>query len=306
VIAMNTSNTTYPLLLPKPTFNDTPLPGGPGLPPLNDLKRLTHAQLLQRCADMQTWQTKLLSTINSIQGQNNYWTSIYSNVELGLTKKLAELEALKRENQELRVQRKLDDLLTSKNSSATAAKPLIDPNNLPPEVALRIRQLEDQVRARDLVIELLFARLSPSELTGSDKRQQEKIHEEIQKKLDVHLQRLESELGLSGAPGKEAVAENGSSKNGKRSREIQTDETESLVSESGVKRTKTIGSNPYPSPVSEHNSGPTVLAPNARVAETDGVIDEQSMIEKALEDAFNEFNKDLVNDELEDLFADDV
>jgi hypothetical protein len=301
---MNPSNTLYPHLLPKPSF-DTHLPEGPGLIPHHDLKRLTHTQLVQRCADMQTWQTKLLANINAIQGQNNYWTSIYSNVEIGLTKKLAELEALKRENQELRVQQRLDDLLTDKNSSAAAAKPLIDPNNLPPEVALRIQRLEDQVRARDLVIELLFARLSPSELMGSDKRQQEKTHEEIQKKLDVHLQRLESEFRLSGSQGKEMVGGNlrdDLPNNGKRSREIQMGETESLPSESGAKRSKTTGSNPYPSPESENNFGQRVPEPNARV----GVIDEPAMMEKELEAAFKEFNEDMVNDELEDLFADDV
>jgi hypothetical protein len=256
---------------------------------------------------MQTWQKKLLAAINSIQGQNNYWTSIYSNVELGLNKKLAELEALKRENQELRVQQKLDDLLTGKTSSGPAPKPLIDPNNLPPEVALRIQRLEDQVRARDLVIELLFARLSPSDLTGSDKRQQEKSHEEMQKKMDMHLQRLELELGLSGTAGKEAITGNSgddSPNNGKRSRDIQTGETENLLSESGAKRPKTTGSNPYPSPESENNSGQRTV--DARVAETDGVIDEQYVMEKALEDAFTNLDEDLAHEELENLFADDV
>jgi len=256
---------------------------------------------------MQDWQTKLLATINSIQGQNNYWTSIYRNVELGLTKKLAELEALKRENQELRVQHQLDSLLTSKkSSSATAVKSLIDPNNLPPEVALRIQRLEDQVRARDLVIELLFTRLCPSELTGRDKRQQEKAHEEMQKKLDVRLQRLESELGLPGPRGKgvEGNSGNDSTKNGKRSREIQTDETEHLVSGTGVKRLKAAGPNPYPSPESENNSLQGSPGSNGRVGERVGGVDEESTLEQSLADAFREFNEDLGNGDLEDLFAD--
>lgn len=101
---MDTTTTSFPFLRPKPNFDDLPLPDGPNQLPLADLKRLAHAQLVQRCLEAHTWQNKLLSTINSLQSQNNYWTNLYGYVEQGLTKKFAEMEALRQENKELQVQ----------------------------------------------------------------------------------------------------------------------------------------------------------------------------------------------------------
>jgi len=302
---MNTTTKSRPLR-PKPKFDDVVIPEGPNQLPVKDLKRLSHGQLVQRCVDMHIWQNKLLSTINSLQSQNKYWTNLYGFVELGLTKKLSEMEALRLENKQLRVQLDLEHVLTVKENhrpSVSADKDSIDPNHLPPQTALRIQQLEDQVRARDLVIELLFARVTSSDLTERDKRQEEKSDEKMQKKLEFYRRRLESEFGLSekGAPEEqgEAERERNTENTGKRSRE--TDELQDSASEGVLKRPKTVGNNARLE--GEIDSGPGVLKGNGELNVTSGQVDDAVLVEQAIQEAFDELGQDFVDDELEDLFT---
>jgi hypothetical protein len=65
----------------------------------------------------------------------------------------------------------------------------------------RITQLEDQVRARDLVIDLLYLPFFPIANFNRRKAEKERIEKEFEAKLQVQRQQLEQELGLAlGSP----------------------------------------------------------------------------------------------------------
>jgi len=300
---MDITTKSRPRLRPKPKFDDVVIPEGPNQLPVKDLKRLSHGQLVQRCLDMHTWQNKLLSTINSLQSQNKYWTNLYGFVELGLTKMLTEKEALRRENKQCRVHDDLERQLTVKDnqrSSVSVERDSIDPSDLPPEIALRIQRLEDQVRARDLVIELLFAHNLSSDLTERNKQQQEKLEEQILMKLGLCRRRLQSELRLSEkAPCEEEREEERAQNTGKRSREA--DELPDSTLEAALKRLKTVGNNNHLETEIDFGSGG--LEGNAGLNTTRGGVDDAELVEQAIQEAFDELGQCLTDDELEDLFT---
>jgi hypothetical protein len=258
---------------------------------------------------MQTWLNKLISTINSLQSQNNYWTTLYGYVEQGLANQLAEMETLRLENKQLRVRvlYNPEQLLTVKENrlSSSSVKTFVaDVGNLPPQIALQIQRLGDQVRGRDLVIELLFARLSSSNTERADP-QQETSEEQMQKTLALHRRRLESEFGLLvEAEGAEKQRDGEQLQNarriGKRSREPGGYQSSRV--ETALKRPKINGNENFHEAKFDSLSGISAGVNSGAAGKSQD--DDEAVVEQALEEAFDELDQDIVNDELEDLFTD--
>jgi hypothetical protein len=70
-----------------------------------DGDRIPYDELLSKYVDLQSSNTSLQSNVERLELQNNYWTKLYTYVEQGLTLKIAELNTLREENQQLKVSR---------------------------------------------------------------------------------------------------------------------------------------------------------------------------------------------------------
>jgi hypothetical protein len=66
-------------------------------------ERLCYDQLLQEYTSLQSANKTLELNLATQRAQNDQWVKVYSYVEQGLTLKLAELNTLRAENQQLKV-----------------------------------------------------------------------------------------------------------------------------------------------------------------------------------------------------------
>lgn len=88
---VSNSNSQPPSQTPTPSTNP------------QDKERIPYDDLLSKYAALESANTALQSTIVTVQSQNKYWTTLYTQVEKGLTIKMTEMNALRQENQQLKV-----------------------------------------------------------------------------------------------------------------------------------------------------------------------------------------------------------
>ena len=68
-----------------------------------DGDQIPYDELLSKYTALQSSNASLQSNVVTLQGQNDYWTKLYTYVEQGLSLKIAELNTLRAENQQLKV-----------------------------------------------------------------------------------------------------------------------------------------------------------------------------------------------------------
>jgi len=68
-----------------------------------DGDQIPYDELLSKYIALQSSNKSLQSNVVTLQGQNDYWTKLYTYVEQGLALKIDELNTLRAENQQLKV-----------------------------------------------------------------------------------------------------------------------------------------------------------------------------------------------------------
>ena len=73
--------------------------------------RLSYDELLSKYTALHSSNKSLQSNVATLQGQNDYWTKLYTYVERGLALKTTEFNTLRAENQQLKVTDHAEHLL---------------------------------------------------------------------------------------------------------------------------------------------------------------------------------------------------
>jgi hypothetical protein len=84
-----------------------------------DGDQIPYDELLSKYTALESSNASLQSSVVTLQGQNDYWTKLYTYIEQGLSLKIAELNTLRVENQQLKVSDHGKYLLMVGNKSPT-------------------------------------------------------------------------------------------------------------------------------------------------------------------------------------------